>query len=82
MLRRVVALETAVPLLLIALLSAATGFLAAGLFLRAQLDETLQPPGTGYFLVVAAGLVASLGIVALTLPLLDRITGPDTARNE
>lgn len=82
MLRRVVALETAVPLLLIALLSAATGFVAAGLFLRAQLDETLRPPGTGYFLVLAAGLVTSLGIVALTLPLLDRITGPDTARNE
>jgi hypothetical protein len=31
---------------------------------------------------VLAGLAASLGIIASTLPVLDRITGPETARNE
>jgi hypothetical protein len=32
--------------------------------------------------IVVAGLVASLGVIASTLPLLKRITGPETARNE
>jgi hypothetical protein len=30
----------------------------------------------------AAGLLASLAVIASTLPLLNRITGPETARNE
>jgi hypothetical protein len=79
---RVVALESAAPLLLGAAASMGAGFLAAYLFLRAQLSETLQPPGAEYFLVVVAGLVASLGIIGSTMPLLKRITGPETARNE
>jgi hypothetical protein len=82
MLRRVLALESAAPLLLGGAASMGAGFLAAYLFLRAQLSETLQPPGAEYFLVVLAGLVASLGIIASTVPLLERITGPETARNE
>jgi hypothetical protein len=82
MLRRVVALESAAPLLLAAAASMGTGFLAAYLFLHSQLNETLQPPSLEYFLVVLAGLVASLGIIASTLPLLERITGPATARND
>jgi hypothetical protein len=82
MLRRVVALEAALPLLLVAIAAAATGLLAAHLFLRSQLSESLHPPGAGYYLVVAAGLVLAQGIIAATLPLLERITGPETARNE
>jgi hypothetical protein len=82
MLRRVVALETAVPLLITAVVAAGCGFLGADLFLRAQMDRTLQPPGGDYYLVVLAGLVASLAVIASTLPLLNRITGPETARNE
>jgi hypothetical protein len=82
MLRRVVGLESAVPLLLIAVISIGTGFLAAGLFLRSQLSETLQPPGIQYYVIVVGGLLAALAIIATTLPLLERITGPDTARNE
>ncbi len=81
-LRRVVALEAALPLLLVAAAAAGTGLLAAHLFLRAQLQESLQPPGGGYYLAVAAGLGLALGIIAATLPLLRRITGPETARNE
>jgi predicted lysophospholipase L1 biosynthesis ABC-type transport system permease subunit len=46
MLRRVVALETVVPLVLTAAVSIAIGFLAAALFLRAQLDQTLVAPGS------------------------------------
>jgi cell division protein FtsX len=82
MLRRVVALESAVPLLVLAVVSIGTGFLAAGLFLRSQLSESLQPPGVGYYLIVLAGLIASLAVIASTLPLLKRITGPEIARNE
>ena len=81
-LRRVVALESAVPLLIVAVISTAMGFLAAQLFLTSQLDYSLRPPGLGYYLVVLAGLAASLGIIASTLPLLNRITGPETARSE
>ncbi|MEN3305557.1 MAG: hypothetical protein V7603_1759 [Micromonosporaceae bacterium] len=81
-LRRVVALESAVPLLVAAVVAIGAGFLAAQLFLRAQMDYTLRPPGPAYYLIVLAGIAASLGIIAGTLPLLERITGPETARNE
>ena len=80
MLRRVVALETVVPLVLTATVSIAVGFLAAQLFLRAQLDQTLVAPGPQYYLIVALGLLAALAILGSTLPMLSRITGPDAAR--
>jgi hypothetical protein len=81
-LRRVVALESAAPLLIIAVVAIGLGFLAAGLFARAQLGYSLSPPGAEYYVIVLAGLAASLGIIAATFPVLDRITGPETARNE
>ena len=55
---------------------------AAQLFLRAQMNSTLRPPGVAYYVIVLAGIAVSLGIIASTLPLLERITGPETARNE
>lgn len=82
MLRRVVALESAVPLLVVAAVAMGMGLLTAQLFLRAQMEYTLRPPGYGYYLIVLVGLVASLGIIGSTLPLLERITGPETARND
>ena len=81
-LRRVVTLESAVPLIAAAVISAGTGLLAAGLFLQAQFGVSLRPPGTAYYLSVLAGLVISFAIIAATLPLLNRITSPQTARNE
>jgi hypothetical protein len=81
-LRHVVALEAAAPLVAISVLSAGTGLLAAHLFLKSQLNESLRPPGAHYYLIVAAGIIAALGIIASTLPLLERITGPEVARNE
>jgi hypothetical protein len=81
-LRRVVALEAAGPLLITAALSIGAGFLAAQLFLRAQLHDTLHAPGLQYYLVIALGLIASIAVIASTLPLLNRISGPETARNE
>jgi hypothetical protein len=34
------------------------------------------------WVTVLGGLAASLAVIASTFPLLDRITGPDVARNE
>jgi hypothetical protein len=81
-LRRVVALETGVTLLAAAVVATGTGLLAAHLFLRAQMDYSLRMPGVAYYGIVLAGLAACVAIIASTLPLLKRITGPDTARNE
>jgi hypothetical protein len=81
-LRRVVLIESAVPLLAAAAVSIGTGFLAVYLFLRSQLSETLQPPTAAFYGVAAAGLFTSLAIIASTLPVLRPGAGPETARNE
>ena len=81
-LRRVVALESVTPLLIAAAVALGAGLLAAGLFLRAQMDLALALPGPVFYAIVGAGLIASLAIIASTLPLLSRITGPEVARNE
>ncbi|GAA0497825.1 hypothetical protein Ade02nite_53740 [Paractinoplanes deccanensis] len=81
-LRRVVALESAVPLLAVSALAMAAGFLSAHLFLRSQLQLDLAAPPASYYALVAVGLGASLALIASTMPLLRRITGPEIARNE
>jgi hypothetical protein len=81
-LRRVLTLESAAPLLASAAVSIAAGFASAQLFLRSQLGYTVAPPGAGYYVMVVLGLLASLAIVASMFPLLDRTTGPETARND
>jgi len=80
-LRRAVTLESAVPLVISAVLSAGAGFLAAGLFTRAALGDSLRPPGAEYYIIAAAGLAASLAIIASSFPLLRRVTGPEAARD-
>jgi len=81
-LRRVVTLEAAVPLLVAAVVSAGVGLLAAELFLQAQLSVSLRWPGDLYGFVILAGVAGSLALIALTFPIIDRITGPEVARNE
>ena len=81
-LRRVVTLEGAVPLLAVSVVAIVAGFLAAHLFLRSQLDYSLHPPGWSYYALVVLGLAASLGLIASTMPLLRRLTSPQTARGE
>src|SRR6266536_228154 len=81
-LQRMVVLEAAVPLLVISVFSAGLGFLAAGLFLSSQLGYSLRPPGVDYYLLVLGGIVVSLAVIASTLPLIERIAGPEVARNE
>jgi hypothetical protein len=80
LLRRVVGLEGALPLLAVAAIAIATGFAAAGMFLASQMDYTLVWPGAAYWVLVAVGLAAALALVASTLPLLARLTGPDALR--
>lgn len=82
LLRRVVALESVVPMLTVAAVAVGMGLVAAHLFLRAQMDYDLRLPGLGFAAVVAVGLLGCLAVIAATLPLLERVTGPQTARSE
>ena len=82
LLHRVVALESALPLLLVAAVSIVVGLVSAALYLRSQVDIAFVFPGLGYWATVLGGLAASLAIIGSTFPLLDRITGPEVARND
>ena len=82
MLRRVVALESAVPLLAVAAVAIGTGFGAAAMYASLAQQYPMVAPGAAYYLLTAGGIVVSLGIIAATFPLLARITGPEVARNE
>jgi hypothetical protein len=81
-LRRVVALEGAVPLLSVAAVAIGTGFAAAAMYASEAQQHPMVAPGAAYYLLTAGGIVAALGIIAATFPLLARITGPEVARNE
>jgi hypothetical protein len=81
-LRRVVALEGAVPLLAVAAVAIGTGFGAAAMNASLQQNHPMVAPGAAYYLITAGGILAALGIIAATFPLLARITGPEVARNE
>ena len=81
-LRRVVALESAVPLLAVAAVAIGTGFAAAAEYASVAQHHPMVAPGAAYYLITAGGILVSLGIIAATFPLLKRITGPEVARNE
>jgi hypothetical protein len=72
-LRRVVALEGAVPLLAVA---------AVALYAAEAQQHPMTAPGAAYYLLTAGGILVSLGIIAATFPLLARITGPEVTRND
>ncbi len=81
-LRRVVALESALPLLIVAAVSITVGLVSAALYLHSQVGIAFRVPGIAFWATVLGGLAAALGIIAATFPLLNRITGPEVARNE
>ena len=81
-LRRVVALESAVPLLAVAAVAIGTGFAASAEYASVAQHYPMVAPGAAYYLITAGGILAALGIIAATFPLLKRITGPEVARNE
>ncbi len=82
LLHRVVALESALPLLVVAAVSILVGLVSAALYLHSQVGIAFSIPGIAYWATVLGGLAASLAIIASTFPLLNRITGPEVARNE
>jgi len=82
MLRRVVTLESAVPLLAAAAVAIGTGFGATAMYASVEMQHPMVAPGAGYYLITAGGILAALGIITATFPLLARITGPEVARNE
>jgi hypothetical protein len=82
MLRRVVALESAVPLLAVAAVAIGAGFAAAAEYASVAQHHRMVAPGAAYYLIAAGGILAALAIIAATFPLLARITGPEVARNE
>jgi cell division protein FtsX len=81
-LRRVVGLESAVPMVAVAVVAIITGLVSAEIFLQAQMGYDVKPPGAAYYATVVLGIALCLGIIGATLPLLERITGPETARSE
>jgi predicted lysophospholipase L1 biosynthesis ABC-type transport system permease subunit len=81
-LRRVVALEGAVPLLAVAAAAIGIGFAAAALYAAEVQKHLMVAPSAEYYLLTASGIIVSLGIIAATFPLLARITGPEVARND
>jgi len=82
LLHRVVALESALPLLVVAAVSIVVGLVSAALYLHSQVGIAFRIPGIAYWATVLGGLAASLAIIASTFPLLNRMTGPEVARNE
>jgi cell division protein FtsX len=82
LLHRVVALESALPLLLVAAVSIVVGLVSAALYLHSQVGIAFSIPGIAYWATVLGGLAASLAIIASTFPLLNRMTGPEVVRND
>jgi hypothetical protein len=82
LLHRVVALESALPLLIVAAVSIVVGLVSAALYLHSQVGIAFRTPGMAYWATVVGGLAVSLAIIASTFPLLNRMTGPEVARND
>ncbi len=82
LLYRVVALESAMPLFLVASVSITVGLVAAALYLHSQVGIAFRIPGFSYWAIVLGGRAASLGVIASTFPLLKRMTGPEVARHD
>jgi hypothetical protein len=77
-LRRSVLTEAAAPLFVTTVASALVGF-AVGRMLVVAAGAPLAWPPASFPLVVAGGLAAALGLTAVTLPLLRRVTDPAEA---
>jgi hypothetical protein len=81
---RAVLLESVLPLTLDAVLAAAAGLGTVASVMRALGPKVASVglPGPGYFLTLGCALVASLAVLAATLPLLKHITAAGEVRFE
>ena len=66
----------------VAVVAIGAGFAGAAMYASEAQQHSMVAPGAGYYLLTAGGILVSLGIIAATFPLLERITGPEVARNE
>ena len=82
MLRHVIVIESAVPLLAVAAVAIGIGFGASAMYATMEMGLSLVSPGAAYYVLTVAGIVLALGLILATFPLLQRITGPETARTE
>jgi hypothetical protein len=81
-LRRVLITETAVPLITATVVSAGIGFAVASDITHAS-HQPWRPPAGSYWWMLGTGTAAALAIALLTtIPLLGKLTAPDTARFE
>jgi FtsX-like permease family protein len=83
-LSRVVLLEAAVPLVAATVVAAAIAYgTSITAFLRLAPKGTAIPQlGRDYYTIMGIGLVVAFGVIAVTLPLLRRMTAPSTIRFE
>ncbi|HEY3871395.1 MAG TPA: ABC transporter permease [Actinocrinis sp.] len=82
---QVAVLEATVPLAAAALLAAVIGLITAGPVVKQLTNRDASPialPGASYYLVTGLGLLGALAVVLAALPILGRITRPDTVRFE
>ena len=81
-LRAVVMREAALPLFTLATTSAVLGLGVSWITIRFGGDTGYEWPPIGLVVVLAAGLAATLAVVASILPLLDRVTRTEATRFE
>ena len=81
---RVVLLETVLPLAAATLLAALLAYLVAILTVSAiaRSSTPVPVPGHTYFLMLGGGLIGVLIVIVASLPVLGRITAPETVRFE
>ena len=81
---RVVLLEAVLPLAAATVVAAGTAYGISVLTVKKMAPAGTPIPVLGhvYYLTMATGLIVSLLVIAVTLPLLGRITGPGSARFE
>jgi hypothetical protein len=83
-LSRVVLFEAAVPLVAATVVAAAIAYGTSVMaFLRlAPAGTAIPQPGRDYYTIMGIGLLIAFGVIALTVPLLRRMTAPSTIRFE
>jgi hypothetical protein len=81
---RVVFMEAVLPLVAATVIAGGTAYGISVLTVQkmAPAGTPVPVPGHAYFLTMALGLVASLGVIVAALPLLGRITGAGSVRFE
>ena len=81
-LRALVLLQAGAPLVAVAFFSAGLGIGVAQVILRLVTTATVPLPDASLVIIPGVSLLGALGVVALMLPPLERLTRPDSVRME